>query len=306
MAFGKKVLILGEDNSLGGELIGQLLDRDYEVVISPRGGLLGKGYSYLQLDLGDLASVEYSFIGVDVGIVLFPSNSWLRSNKKGKSWILMQASLILGNIFQAAARAKVSRLVFISSSIAAKVCIDHPSLRNEMSVCETFPNILGEIYCRTFQEEFGLPFTIIRPSEIYGLPRLPIEKNSIMDWVSEILEQVNRGNSQVKLNGKKSQICSPIHARDLAIAIIVAMESKKAENVDLNIAGVEKIRKGELAEIVCNLCPSNEVISPVFSGYHHRRSKRELIDSAKLMGRLGWEPNVVLREGIEEEVSFLL
>jgi uronate dehydrogenase len=178
----EKVLITGAAGDIGTRLR-KLLKGAYPDIRSSdirKPADLGDGEQFIAADLADYAQVEKIVAGVD-GIV------HLGGHSVEGSWDTIHKANILGcyNLFEAAYRAGVKRVVFASSNHAVgfyrrsrKIGVDvtvRPDSR--YGVSKAFGEALGALYA----EKHGLRVTCIR---IGNVNDKPLDKRRLSIWVN--------------------------------------------------------------------------------------------------------------------------
>jgi uronate dehydrogenase len=187
----RTVLVTGAAGGIGKELR-QLLDGVYPNIIwsdirAPAD--LAGHQKFVQADIGDLAAVEKLCAGVD-GIV------HLGGESVEQSWERILRANIVGcyNLFEAARRNKVQRVVFASSNHAVgfyprqrKIGTDEPVRPDSRyGVSKAFGEALGALYAH----KHGLRVTCIR---IGNFADAPVDERRLAIWISpEDLTQLIR------------------------------------------------------------------------------------------------------------------
>ncbi|GGY29279.1 SDR family oxidoreductase [Paludibacterium paludis] len=95
----------------------------------------------------------------------------------------------------------------------------------------------GEIRVQAWAESRGIEWVILRPTMIYGLGR---DKN-----ISEMASFIRRFGF-FSLLGAAQGLRQPIHAEDVAIACVAALQAKAAANCAYNISGGETVPYREM------------------------------------------------------------
>jgi nucleoside-diphosphate-sugar epimerase len=90
-------------------------------------------------------------------------------------------------------------------------------------------------------QKFGMTWTILRPTMIYG----GLRPKGV---VAEIARVIRVTGGWFPLVGDASGLRQPVHAADLAIAAIQASESEEAANRAFNLSGAEKLTFRHMVE----------------------------------------------------------
>jgi nucleoside-diphosphate-sugar epimerase len=158
-----------------------------------------------------------------------------------------------------------------------------------------FSKLIGEYYCRFFEEEFGLPYTICRPFNIYGLEDLPQAEVALSHVIPDLIKKITGGQYPVEILGNGNQTRCFTHVADVARGIILAMKSPKALNEDFNLGSNHETRILDLAELIFKICYPQKKFKYVLKGGFKMDVKRQtpVIDKARKI--LRWMPEKDLK-----------
>lgn len=151
-----------------------------------------------------------------------------------------------------------------------------------------------EVYLRTFQREYGLPYTIFRFFNTYG-PR------QSEDFVLPRYVQAALRNEPLFVYGDGSQTRTFCYVDDTVETCVKAHESNVFENDVINVGSESEITILELARMVIKLANSNSRIEfqpPLTEGDMTRRCP----DTAKMRQLLD-RPLVKLEDGIRRLIE---
>lgn len=210
-----KVLVTGGSGFLGRYVIERLVDRGHEVVALARSAdaaarVDALGASAIPGDLDDPASVDAAFHAAEAGA------------------LANVASLGFGHaptIVSAAEDAGLRRAVFVSTT-AIFTALNAGSKTVRVAAEETI-------------QASALDWTIIRPTMIYGDPG---DRN-----IARLLRLL-RKTPIVPLPGDGHRLQQPVHAGDVADAIVAAVEREQAIGRAYDVAGPEPISFREVVE----------------------------------------------------------
>jgi nucleoside-diphosphate-sugar epimerase len=155
--------------------------------------------------------------------------------------------------------------------------------------------MLSKIYGEALCQHSGVPFTIIRPHNVYG-PRM---------GMSHVIPQLLRKALQVKRGFL--EVHSPSHTRtfcyiDDAFEIIVRAARAKAENITLNVGSVdESISIAALAQMMIEeVNPSLKIKElPYTEGSPGRRCP----DMEYAISITGYTPQIGLADGLKRTMQ---
>jgi len=153
----------------------------------------------------------------------------------------------------------------------------------------------GEHVLKAYARRFSIPYTIIRPSAVYG----PTDCNQRVTEIflnnalkAKTLELDQGGNHQLDFT----------YVKDLVKGFLLAASSQKAMNQTFNITRGEGKKIRELAEIVAQLIPGTQIREAQREVY---RPNRGSLDISKAKELLGYEPQYSLEEGMKEYLHFV-
>ncbi|MXY99161.1 NAD(P)-dependent oxidoreductase [Candidatus Poribacteria bacterium] len=307
----ERVLVTGGLGLIGSHLVEQLVRFDYEVTIvdnmssfdSPnrhaheealqwRISTLCKDTPVVSLDVRHVHELAQLFYTVkpDTIIHLAGTPQIRFANQHPKDAV---SSIVDGtfNLLELArTEPKPPRIVFISSSTVYGNFI-HNSARehhptNPIDVYAA-AKLAGEALVRGFGNRFSIPFTIVRPSAVYG----PSDVNGRV--VQTFLERAMSG-LELELRGEDSRL-DFTYVADAATGIRLAAASDQAVGETFNITYGQGRTLGELASIIRTLIPSTTI----------RKAQRDstlpirgTLDISKAQRVLSYKPLFSLEDGI--------
>ncbi|TIP88714.1 MAG: NAD-dependent epimerase/dehydratase family protein [Mesorhizobium sp.] len=155
---------------------------------------------------------------------------------------------------------------------------------------------LGEVYLRTFQREFGLPFTIFRFFNTYG-PR------QSEDFVLPRFVRAAQRGEPLTIYGDGSQTRTFCYVDDTVDACIAVHRTRAYENEVINVGSDVEMSIRQLAEFVIEVLGSSSKLEfrpPLAEGDMTRRCP----DTNKMKAILN-RPLVPLEEGIRRLADHL-
>lgn len=211
---------------------------------------------------------------------------------------------VLGTIHavQAAVKAKVGRVVYLSSAAVYGVPLSVP-VPESQPPCPLSPYGLsklgGELYLRLLAEPAGIAWTTLRLANVYG-PRQSVhgEAGVIARWCHALI----RGEPII-LEGDGKQTRDFVYVKDVAEAVSRAIEAPGNSHHTLNISTGAETPLTDLLTLLESAMGRTAKVEhrPPRPG-DIRRSV--LVNSAALMA-IGWRPDYSLRQGLAETVAWL-
>jgi UDP-glucuronate decarboxylase len=204
----------------------------------------------------------------------------------------------LENILRLCKNTGVQRVYFSSSSEVYGEPFEIPQNENTTPLNSRLPYAvvknLGEVYLRTYQKEFGLPFTIFRFFNTYG-PR------QSEDFVLPRFIRAALKGDPLTIYGDGLQTRTFCYVDDTVDTCIAAHRTGIYENDVINIGSDREMTIRELAEMVIQVTGSSsklQFLPPLAEGDMTRRCP----DTAKMKSLLK-RPLVPVEQGIQRLVE---
>jgi len=296
-----KIYVAGHTGLLGSALLKKLNDGGYNRVVTR---------AHAELDLTDKADVlnffstqkpEYVFLaaGKVGGIV---------SNKKYPADYLHTNIAIQDNVFEAAQKYEVNRLLFYGSSCSYPKCSPQPIKEEcfltgpieETSEGYAAAKIVGVIACKAYNQQYHTNrFIVLIPNSVYGPnDNFDFESSHVLSALIRKFYEAKVNNAEaVTLWGSGTVKREFIFCEDVAEASIFAMQnSDHLGNMHYNIGTGIDYSIRELAEKVAETIDYKGGILGDTS--KPDGAQRKLLDSSKFLS-LGWRPKVDIEEGLK-------
>jgi nucleoside-diphosphate-sugar epimerase len=179
-----------------------------------------------------------------------------------------------------------------------------------------FQKLATEFFAHGAHEQYGLPFTIVRPFNCVGIgEKRALRDHQVMSGnvklamshvVPDLCQKVMKGQDPLHILGDGSQVRHYTYGGDLARGIRVAIESEKALNEDFNLSTAQSTTVRELAETIWRKVhgpgrPLNFVSDPP---YEHDVQMR-VPDVRKAREVLGFEATTSLDEMLDEVIPWI-
>jgi UDP-glucose 4-epimerase len=179
-----------------------------------------------------------------------------------------------------------------------------------------FQKLATEFFAHGAYEQYGLPFTIVRPFNCVGIgERRALRDHQVMSGnvklamshvVPDLCQKALKGQDPLHILGDGSQVRHYTYGGDLARGIRVAMESEKALNDDFNLSTARSTTVRELADVIWRKVhgekrPLNLVSDPP---YEHDVQMR-VPDVRKAREVLGFEATTSLDEMLDEVIPWI-
>ena len=202
------------------------------------------------------------------------------------------------NVLEAARKAG-ARVVFASSSAA----YGNPKKKPTPETYPTHPiafygltKLIGEKYCRFYNENFGLEVVMLRIFNVYG----PNCHGAIYDFLNKLRE--NSDKLEVLGTGRQSR--DFIYVSDMVNFLLKAATSPTAVGEVFNVGTGITTSVSELAKMIVFLLGLKDV-DIYFKGGQAWEGDMDitLADNNKAVNMLQWSPQVSLEEGLKRIID---
>ncbi len=192
----------------------------------------------------------------------------------------------------------VRRFVYISSSFVYGNFQSDPADENHINEpIDVYggTKMAGEVLVKSFGRRFGIEYTIIRPSAVYG----PTDTNRRVSQI--FLENAMKGKPLVLHNGGLGKV-DFTYATDAAEGFALAATLPAAKNEVFNITRGEGRSMKEFADILKKLLPN---VKTEEKPPDEIRPERGSLDISKARKLLGYNPKYSLEDGMKEYVAYV-
>jgi UDP-glucose 4-epimerase len=158
--------------------------------------------------------------------------------------------------------------------------------------------LVGEKYLRWFHRIYGIPYTIIRPANIYGPRQDPLGEAGV---ISIFLGRI-KNNEPLEIFGDGKDTRDYVYVNDIAEICINAMHSSSIDTFNAGtgtqtnllelINTIEKVTQVDAEKKFCDPRPGDV--------------KQIALDSKKAYEQLGWKPRTDLTTGIQKTWEWFL
>lgn len=310
-----KVAVTGGAGFIGRAVVRELLGHGHGVVVvddlSKPADALPDSWSFVPLDLTQGSGLDEVLGDCDAVVHLAAKIGGIGYFHRHPAEILSDNNRIYSTVFEAAARVRLRRLVYVSSSMVFESATSFPSLEADLDeipppiTAYGFSKLVGEWYCRAFRAEHGLPYTIVRPFNAYGIFELPGDEVGNAHVIPDLVKKIVTGGPELEILGDGTHTRCFTHVSDLARGIALALEHPDAEDDDFNLGSDREVSVIELARRIHELLRPGAPFRPRFvPGFEHDVQRR-VPDASKAARVLGWSPEISFERGLPEVVQWL-
>lgn len=195
----------------------------------------------------------------------------------------------------------VKRVFFSSSSEVYGEPVELPQVENTTPLNSKLPYAvvknLGEVYCKTWQQEYGLDYTIFRFFNTYGPGQSP-------DFVISKFMRQAMDNAPITIYGDGSQTRTFCFIDDNISATTAAIDHPKAVNAIFNIGSPHEITILELAQAIIKVVGSQSELVHLPALEEGDMTRRQP-DNSKMLELLGDQALISLEDGLVRTYKYL-
>jgi UDP-glucose 4-epimerase len=294
-----RVLVTGGSGFIGSHVVDKLRLRGHQPVIydlrpSPwheQGSVetvLGSitDREALERALQDCDAVAHLAAVADVNDVHAEPEDAERVNARGTVTVL-----------EAARRSGVKRIIYASTiwvySDCAEDDVNEDTLLPPPSHLYTSTKLAGELYCKAYQELYGIDYTILR----FGIPYGPRAREAAV--IPAFVNKALKGEP-LTLAGDGSQSRRFVYVEDLAEGVALGLNELAANRV-YNLASNETVTIKQIAETVKELMGDVEIVyTPARPGDFGGK----IVSSDRAERELSWTAATPFHEGVRRYIGW--
>jgi len=311
----KRVLVTGGAGFIGHRLVTKLADLGAHVAVVDdlsKGtmknleGLLGR----IRLSNDDLLEpgvAKRLVRDVDVCFHMAARIGGIGYFHKSPATSLRDNSIMNFNLWDAAVGTD-TKMVCLSSSMVFERTSLFPTPENALQHSPPpltgygFSKLVAEYIARTYHEQLGIKYLIVRPFNAYGPGETPGEYVGYAHVIPDLIKKSLSGEYPLEILGSGEQSRSYTYVDDVADAIVYVTE--RCENDDFNIGSGVETSVLELAERIWLLCGRKEPFKVNKLTSLKYDVQKRVPDISKIR-HLGWAPRVSLDEGLGLTVEWI-
>lgn len=329
-----KILVTGSAGFVGGYLVRDLLFNGYDVVgidnYSKYGPVVRDyddhhNYSFIRGDCKDEALMRKLTLECDhiiAGAAMIGGITFFHEHAYD---LLAENERIMASTFDAAIdsfrKGRTKKITVVSSSMVFENCDVYPTPEEEILIAPPpkstygFQKLATEYFAKGALEQYGLPYTIVRPFNCIGtgegraLSDKEILSGNVKLAMSHVLpdlaQKVIKGQNPLRVLGDGNQIRHYTHGKDLARGIRLAMESPNALNNDFNLSTSTSTSVLELANLVWQEVNNNMPFEYVSDPAYEYDVQKRVPSTKKAKDLLGFEAKIKLEDGVREVVNWI-
>lgn len=330
-----RVLVTGSAGFIGGYVVAELLGRGHEVMGLDDFSKYGRvrrsyddhpRYTLVEGDARDVALLAGLLADCDhliAGAALIGGISYFHAYAYD---LLATNERIIAAACDAAIRARregrLQKVTYLSSSMVFESTDRWPSVEGDERRIPPprssygFSKLAVEYFARAAWDQYGLPYTIVRPFNCVGIGegRALGEaevlsgnvKLAMSHVVPDLVQKVLKGQDPLHILGSGDQVRHYTYGGDLARGIVTAVEHPAARNDDFNLSTAASTTVRELAEVIWRKIKGPGVpLRLVHDEAYEYDVQRRVPDVRKARDVLGFEATTSLDEMLDEVIPWI-
>jgi UDP-glucose 4-epimerase len=330
-----KVLVSGSSGFIGGYVVEELLRRGHTVVGVDNHSKYGKitksyddhpSYALVEGDARDTALMTELLAGCEhfvAGAALIGGISYFHTYAYD---LLATNERITASSCDAAIDAfqngRLEKVTYMSSSMVFESADRWPSAEGQEREVPPpvssygFQKLAVEYFARAAHDQYGLPYTIVRPFNCVGIGEMRARgdvevlsgnvKLAMSHVVPDLVQKVVKGQDPLHILGDGTQVRHYTYGGDLARGIVTAMEHPDARNEDFNLSTAESTTVLELAESIWQRINPDKPFRYVSDEPFEHDVARRVPATEKAKRVLGFEATTTLDEMLDEVVPWVV
>lgn len=300
-----KVMVTGGCGFIGSHVVEKLLDEQYEVVVVDNlktGKLENINTNKVEFYQFDITSVEFKqVVSETMPEFIIHLAAQVSVPESIKDIIYDTEVNIIGsiNVIEAAKNNGVRKIVFASSA-AVYGEPQYLPIDTEHSITPLSPYGLSkytvENYLKLAKECYGIDYTVLRYSNVYGPRQDAKGEGGVVAIFSERLSQ----NQECIIYGDGFQTRDFIFVEDVANANVKALE--KGSDFVLNVATSHRISINDLFTVVKEHSGAN--VEPIYIDIRDGDIKHSVLSNKTTIDVLEWGITHTLDEGIKKTIEY--
>ncbi len=276
-----KILVTGSAGFIGGYLVEELLNAGHTVIgidNYSKYGNISKSYDshpnyhFTEGDVKDVELLKKLIAGCDQIIALAAKIGGISYFHTWAYDLLSENERITAATFDAAIHeyinGELQKINVISSSMVYESTTTFPTPEGEQRRCPPpsstygFQKLACEYFAQGAFEQYGLPYTIVRPFNCVGTGEMRAKddkdimsgniKLAMSHVVPDLVQKIIKGQDPLHILGDGSQVRHYTFGGDLARGIKVCVENSAALNEDFNLSTQKSTTVLELANLIWN------------------------------------------------------
>lgn len=329
-----KTLVTGSAGFIAGYLVEELLSRGHEVVGIDNFSKYGKveksydshpSYTFVEGDAKDAGLLKELASDCDQIVAVAAMIGGISYFHEFAYDLLAENERIIASTFDAAiwafGKKRLKRITVLSSSMVFENTGLFPTPEGEQFKCPPplstygFQKLSCEYFAKGANEQYGLPYTILRPFNCIGTG----EKRALSDKevlsgnvklamshvVPDLAQKALKGQDPLRILGDGGQVRHYTYGGDLARGIRLAMESEAAVNDDFNLSTAVSTTVLELAEAIWRKVNPDKPFRYLSDKPFMYDVQKRVPEVGKAKRVMGFEAGTSLDEALDEIIPWI-
>lgn len=331
-----RVLVSGSAGFIGGYVVEELLTRGHDVIGIDNYSKYGPvrrsyddhpRYRFVEGDAKDVNLMNELLIGCDhfiAGAARIGGISYFHAYAYD---LLAENERITATTCDAGIRAHrygtLKKLTYMSSSMVFESTTEWPSYEGQERDVPPprssygFQKLAVEYFAHAAFDQYGLPFTILRPFNCVGVGEGravgEVEvlsgnvKLAMSHVVPDLIQKIAKGQDPLRILGSGEQVRHFTYGRDLAQGIVGTLEHPEAINEDFNMSTTEATSILNLAEMLWSKMRTDGAPFRYVSDEPYEHDVQLRIPGVEKAKRLlGFEAKTTLDEMLDDVIPWIL
>jgi nucleoside-diphosphate-sugar epimerase len=179
-----------------------------------------------------------------------------------------------------------------------------------------FQKLAVEYFAHAAAEQYGLPYTIVRPFNCVGVGEMRAKteievqsgnvKLAMSHVVPDLVQKIVKGQDPLHILGNGTQVRHYTYGADLGRGIVTAMEHPRGVNEDFNLSTAESTTVLELAERIWRRLKGDTPFRYVCDEPFEHDVQRRVPAVSKAKEILGFEATTTLDEILDDVVPWVV
>jgi len=329
-----KILVTGSSGFIGGYLVEDLLRQGHTVIGIDNFSKYGKvkknydnnkNYTLVRGDVKDTRLLKELLKDCDHLIALAAKIGGISYFHTLAYDLLAENERITASTFDAAIDAfktgRLKKITTVSSSMVFESSNIFPTPESALLDCPPpkstygFQKLACEYFAKGAFEQYGLPFTIVRPFNCVGIGEAraitgkTVKSGNInlamSHVVPDLVQKILKGQYPLHILGKGNQIRHYTYGGDLAKGISLATFSQKAINNDFNLSTEQSTTVLELAKLIWEKTNQKKPFKIVSDMPFTYDVQKRIPDVSKAKKILGFEAKTNLNIILDEVIPWI-
>jgi len=329
-----KILVTGSSGFIGGYLVENLLKDGHTVIGIDNFSKYGKikknydnhkHYIFIKADVKNTRLLKELLKDCDHLVALAAKIGGISYFHKFAYDLLAENERIMASTFDAAIDAyknkKLKKITVLSSSMVFESTSIFPTPESAIYLSPPpkstygFQKLASEYFAKGAFEQYGLPFTILRPFNCVGIGEIraitgkTVKSGNInlamSHVVPDLVQKILKGQYPLHILGKGNQIRHYTYGGDLAQGIKLAIFSQKAVNNDFNLSTADSTTVLELAKLIWKKTNQKKPFKYVSDSPFTYDVQKRIPDTAKAKKILGFEAKTDLNTILDEVIPWI-